>query len=137
MKRNLLTAAVAVAMISVSAPALAAAGDECQSVYAPAMPTLDAFKAQSTEQAYDTLMGALQSVKQYQGDLKSYRDCLDAAMAKIRAKRANSSEEQARKDASLGTLAQLFNASVDEEARVVNEFQAIRTNYCERDPGAC
>ena len=89
--------------------------------------------------AYKAMRGAFTEMKRWQGDLKSFRDCL---IASINTDNREISEQQhsdkpdkdkiAKSQAALKNVNDMWNSSVDDEERTVNRFHAAQTAYCTR-----
>ena len=89
--------------------------------------------------ALSAMHSAFAEMKRWQGDLKSWRDCLNAT---VNTDKRDISEAQhsdkpdkdkiAKLETALTTVNHLWDLSVDDEERVVNEFHAAQTAYCAR-----
>lgn len=89
--------------------------------------------------ALAAMHGAFAEMKRWQGDLKSWRDCLNAT---VKSDKRDISEAQhsdkpdkdkiAKLETALTNVNHLWDSSVDDEERVVNEFHAAQTAYCSR-----
>jgi len=84
--------------------------------------------------------GAFLDIKRWQGALKSYRDCINASDDTDKrelgeAQRGGDKTDQKKIDkitAAITDLGHDWDASVDEEERVVNQFHALQVAYCGR-----
>jgi hypothetical protein len=106
----------------------------------PVIPSATDIAKKSAADAAAAQRGVFLDVKRWQGALKSYRDCLNATDNTDRrelgeAQRGGDKTDTKRSDkltAEITDLRQAWNASADEEERVVNEFHAMQTAYCGR-----
>jgi hypothetical protein len=106
----------------------------------PVIPSAPDIAKKSAADAAVAQRGVFLDVKRWQGALKSYRDCLNATDNTDRrelgeAQRGGDKTDTKRSDkltAEITDLRQAWNASADEEERVVNEFHAMQTAYCGR-----
>ncbi|HEX3664391.1 MAG TPA: hypothetical protein VHU23_04070 [Rhizomicrobium sp.] len=106
----------------------------------PVIPSAPDIAKKSAADAAAAQRGVFLDVKRWQGALKSYRDCLNATDNTDRrelgeAQRGGDKTDTKRSDkltAEITDLRQAWNASADEEERVVNEFHAMQTAYCGR-----
>ena len=106
---------------------------------APAIPTAADMRQKSPADAAAARHNAFADVKGWQGALKSYRDCLNATITTdkrdlyedARATKPDKDKmaaiQQEMKASNDG-----FDASVNEEEKVVNEFHAAQVAYCTR-----
>jgi len=115
-----------------------AQNETCGSVpIAPAIPAPGDLKAKSPTDAHATVHDAFVDIRNWQSDLKTWRACLDARTA---ADKRDAAQADPKKDAD--KIKQLndnvvqnghdFDASVDNEEKVVNEFHALQAGYCMR-----
>lgn len=115
-----------------------AQNETCGSVpIAPAIPVPGDLKAKSPTDAHTTVHDAFVDIRNWQSDLKTWRACLDARTA---ADKRDAAQADPKKDAD--KIKQLndnatqnghdFDASVDNEEKVVNEFHALQAGYCMR-----
>jgi hypothetical protein len=118
-------------------PALAQTSACGSQPFAPALATPAEMNQKSAAEAATAKHDAFMDVKNWQGDLKTYRACLDAQGSKAKADLAGLDKtKDADKIKTLkDQVAQAdtgFNASVDAEEKVVNEFHALQAAYCQR-----
>ena len=118
----------------------AAAQDMCGDLpIAPDILSATEMHARPPAEALTAMRSAFSEMKRWQGDLKSFRDCLNAS---INTGSRDISEQQhsdkpdkdkiAKLQASLKKVNDLWNSSVDDEERIVNRFHAAQTAYCTR-----
>ncbi len=120
---------------------------QCITVYAPAVTQSDVFGQQPVAMQKKNLTEMLATYHRYELDLKDFRNCLTA-----RDKEANKAKNYAiainnksvdrvvqEQDAILKQVDQLWNASVDQETKVVSDMTALAKIYCAHatDPGIC
>jgi hypothetical protein len=120
---------------------------QCVNVYAPAITQPDGFAQQSIVLQKKNLTDVLAIYHRYELDLKDYRNCLtartkEANLAKNKAIQNNSKNKESdieKQNAILKQVDQLWNASVDQETKSVNEMTALAKIYCAHttDPGIC
>ncbi|HEY2068161.1 MAG TPA: hypothetical protein VGG48_01300 [Rhizomicrobium sp.] len=110
----------------------------CGSVpFAPAMPSQADMRSKSIPDAETALHDAFTDIKNWQGDLKTYRSCLDGQTQQAKAGMAGLDKDKdadkiaAFKDQA-ATSNKLFDSSVDQEEKVVNEFHGAQAAYCMR-----
>lgn len=118
----------------------AAAQEMCSDL--PIAPDILAPKEMSARPPMDAntaMRGAFSELKHWQGDLKSYRDCLTATIntdTRMISEQQHSDKPDpdkiAKMQAELKNVNDKWNASVDDEERVVNQFHAAQTAYCAR-----
>ncbi len=125
-------------------PAFAAGASCAKTEYPPDVMRPGLFAAQPLVQQKKTLDAALFTYARYEADLKGYRDCITAAikmtnLALQKAQQDNKDSEIQKAKAAGENLYRLWDASVDEETRVVNDMTALAKIYCARtsDPGMC
>jgi hypothetical protein len=130
---------MAAALLMVSAGA-AAAEEMCgDPPIAPVIPSAAEMRAKAPAEAATARHNAFADVRRWQGSLKSYRDCLNATIARDK----RDAQENARSDkpdknrianwdADIEAVNRAYDASVDQEERVVNEFHAAQVAYCTR-----
>jgi hypothetical protein len=110
----------------------------CGSVpFAPAIPSPSDMKAKSAADDVTALHDSVMDIKNWQSDLKTYRACLDGQgneaknelvgldKTKDADKIAQLKDQRVQSD-------KLFNDSVDQEEKVVNQYNAARAAYCMR-----
>ena len=129
---------LALCILLVSAVPAFAQGAGCGSVpFAPAMPTPADMKSKSVADAKTALHDAFSDIRNWQGDLKTFRACLDGQGSQAKAELAGLDKT---KDADRikelkdqkATADHQFDSSVDEEEKVVNEFHGAQASYCMR-----
>jgi hypothetical protein len=130
---------VAVILLGVSAGA-AGAQEMCgDPPIAPAIPSAADIGTKSAADAAAARHSAFADIRRWQGALKSYRDCLNATINGVK----RDADENARSDkpdkdkiekwnAEIVATNHAYDASVDQEERVVNEFHAAQVAYCTR-----
>ena len=131
---------VAVLMVS-AMPALADSSACGDAPVPPALPTVSDIGRDAPADAAKAKHQAFLDVVHWQkSDLKSYRDCINAATSddnrKIAAEQQSGDKDAATKITSIqGDIAKLnsmYDVSVDTEKRVVGEFVALSNAYCSR-----
>ncbi|HEX4156886.1 MAG TPA: hypothetical protein VHY79_00285 [Rhizomicrobium sp.] len=119
----------------------AAAQDMCGDLpIGPVIPSAADIMKKSPADAVAAQHGAFLDVKRWQGALKSYRDCLNATVSTDKrelgeAQRGGDKTDTKKADkltSELANLGHAWDASVDEEERVVNQFHALQVAYCGR-----
>lgn len=105
---------------------------------APVIPSAAEMRAKAPADAAAVRHSAF-AIRRWQGSLKSYRDCLNATIATDKrdmGEVARSDKPDKDKIANFGqeitASNHAFDASVDQEEKVVNEFHAAQVAYCER-----
>ena len=115
-----------------------AQNETCGNVpFAPAIASPADLKAKSPTDAHTTVHDAFVDIKNWQSDLKTWRACLDARTA---ADKRDVAQADPKKDADkikqwnddVTQNGHDFDASVDNEEKVVNEFHALQAAYCMR-----
>jgi hypothetical protein len=115
-----------------------AQGESCGNPpFAPAIPSPADLKAKSPTDAHSAVHDAFTDVKNWQADLKTYRSCLDGQDA---AAKREIAQADPKKDADkikgfkdqITDDGHVYDASVDNEEKVVNEFHALQVAYCTR-----
>jgi hypothetical protein len=110
----------------------------CGSIpFAPAMPAPADMKTKSVGDAETALHDAFSDIKNWQNDLKTFRACTDSvgsqsqtAMAGLdKTKDADKIKELKEQK---GQADHLYNQSIDQEEKVVNEFHEAQAAYCMR-----
>ncbi|HSC17604.1 MAG TPA: hypothetical protein VLC74_01710 [Rhizomicrobium sp.] len=131
------------AFYAVASPALA---QSCGSApIAPALPTAAEMAQKTPAAATAAKHDAFAEVKNWQGDLKTYRDCLNGMVNQDKRQLEGlDPKKDADKIARLQTDGKAANhaydATVDMEEKVVNEFHAIQASFCARkdvDKSSC
>jgi hypothetical protein len=125
-------------ILLISAVPAFAQTSSCGSVpFAPAMPAPADMKTKAVADAETALHDAFSDIRNWQGDLKTYRSCLEGQGNQAKADMGGLDKT---KDADkIAALKQqqtdsnhLFDSSVDQEEKVVNEFHASQAAYCSR-----
>ena|SRR5947209_3950690 len=130
---------LASALLMASAAA-AAAQEMCgDPPIAPVIPSAADVRARAPAEAAAERHSAFAEIRRWQGALKSYRDCLNATIATDKrdmSEAARSDKPDKDKIAKFGeeitASNHAFDASVDQEEKVVNEFHAAQVAYCAR-----
>jgi len=139
---------VAMAILALSAVGAAAQDNMCgDQPIAPEISSPAEMAQKSPADAAAARHGAFMDIKRWQGQLKSYRDCLNAAVDTDRrnlgeAQRSDKpdKDKMTKLQADITSSGHDWDASVDEEERVVNQFHAAQVAYCARsdvDRAAC
>jgi hypothetical protein len=131
---------MALAIVAVSAGAVAAQDNLCGDLpIGPVLPSPADIQKKSPADADAAQHGGFLDIKRWQGSLKAYRDCLNATDDTDRreigeAQRSDKPDTKKidKLNAAIGNLKQAWDASVDEEERVVNQFHAMQVAYCSR-----
>jgi hypothetical protein len=104
---------------------------------APAIPSVADIKQKSPADATASKHDAFVEIKNWQSDLKTYRDCLTnisngdkRQISQLDPKKDEDKVKHLKDEATDAT--HQFDKSVDMEERVANEFHAIQTAYCAR-----
>jgi hypothetical protein len=104
---------------------------------APAFPTAAEIKQKSPADAAAAKHDAFVEVKNWQADLKTYRDCVtnisndrNRQAAGLDPKKDADKIKQLQSEAKAAT--HQYDATVDMEEKVVNEFHAIQAAFCGR-----
>lgn len=118
----------------------AAAQEMCgDAPIAPVLPSAADMRARAPAEAATARHNAFADVRRWQGSLKSYRDCLNATITMDK----RDAQENARSDKpdkdklakwneEIEAINHAYDASVDQEERIVNEFHAAQVAYCAR-----
>jgi hypothetical protein len=122
-----------------SAPALA--DQSCGNApLAPAIPSASEFAGKTPDDAHKIVLGALHSVKDYQGTLKSYRDCLvtaansdKAALADAQAKGDKTKIASVKQQ--MDDAQKVYDHTVDTETQVVTDYSNLHAAYCNLGSG--
>ena len=135
LKRILLAAVVA----AVSAGPALAQGTCGALPIAPALPTPAEIQQKSPADALAANHNGFKDIKRWQADLKDYRSCLDSQTNSDKRDLSNAQgESKPDQDkikgiqAEIAQTSQSYDASVDAEEHMVNEFHAMLTAYCMR-----
>jgi hypothetical protein len=129
--------ALSILLVS-SAPAWAEIS--CGSIpFGPAMPSPADMKTKSVGDAETALHDAFADIKNWQNDLKTFRDCTDKVGSQTKAAMAGLDKNKPDDKDKLRDLQDqkteadhLYNQSIDEEEKVVNGFHAAQASYCLR-----
>jgi hypothetical protein len=105
--------------------------------FPPAIPSAADLAAKSPTDAHGMVHDSFLDVKNWQSDLKNYRACLDGQDA---VDKRDISQADPKKDADkikamqdqIALDVKIYDASVDNEEKVVNEFHALQAGYCMR-----
>lgn len=126
------------AVLAFTGPALA---DSCGSApIPPEIPGVNTLGGKTTDDAHTFVVAAIKPVKTYQGQLSTYRECLQtqAAAQKQLAADAKSKGDKAKQDSStaeMNALQAAYDKTIDEETRVVTEWQTLHNAYCKMGDG--
>ena len=121
-----------------TAPVFAQQAATCGSVpFAPAMPSVSDMGTKPIPEAETALHDAFADIRNWQNDLKPYRACLDNQGAQAKAGQAGlDKDKDSDKIRDLKELKSssdhLYDSSVDQEEKVVNEFHKAQAAYCAR-----
>jgi hypothetical protein len=107
----------------------------------PVIPSASEIQSKSATDAAAVQHSVFLDIKRWQTALKSYRDCLNATddtdkRALGEAQRGGDKTDIAKGDkltSAIANLGRAWDASVDEEERVVNQFHAMQVAYCGRN----
>lgn len=122
-------------MVLVAAPALA---QSCGSPpIAPAMPSAAAIKQKAPAAAAAAKHDAFLDIKNWQADLKNYRACVESQgnQAKTELAGVDTTKDAGkakRLQDEIESSGHEYDATVNAEEEVVNEFHEIQTAYCGR-----
>lgn len=130
----------AAALLLMASTMAAAAQEMCGDLpIAPVIPSAADMAAKSSTDASAARHNAFGDIRRWQGALKSYRDCL---VATINTDKRDLGEAQRETKPDKDKIAQFqheitasdhgYDASVDQEEKVVNEFHAAQVAYCAR-----
>jgi hypothetical protein len=106
----------------------------------PVIPPAIDIQKKSPAGAAAAQRGAFLDIKHWQGALKSYRECLKATVDTDKRELGEAQRGGDKTDiknagkltSELADLGHAWDASVDEEERVVNQFHALQVAYCGR-----
>lgn len=107
---------------------------------APAVPGSADLAGKTTDEAHQIALGALKSVKAYQGSLTTFRQCLksqsDGYQAAVDAAKAKGDKTEAAKvQQQLDDANKIFDKSIDTETQVVNDYMTLHNAYCAMGTG--
>lgn len=136
----MLTRSVFAFLMLLASGGAAAAQSMCgEQPIAPVIPAASEMKQKSPADAASARHNAFADIKRWQGSLKSYRDCLNATITTDKRdlyEDARATKPDKDKMAGIGKEMKAsndaFDASVNEEEMVVNEFHAVQVAYCTR-----
>jgi class 3 adenylate cyclase len=128
------------AILALSAISAVAQDNMCSDQpIAPEIPSPAEMAAKSAADAASARHGAFMDIKRWQGQLKSYRDCLNATvdtdkrdLGEMQRSDKPDKDKMAKMQADITNSSHAWDASVDEEERVVNQFHAAQVAYCAR-----
>jgi hypothetical protein len=130
---------VALVVLAASAGSVAAQEMCGQPPIGPVIPSASDMRAKPAADAAATRHAAFAEIKSWQGALKSYRDCLTASMNTDKRDLGEAQRsDKPDKDKIAGLQQQLtaashaWDVSVDDEEKIVNEWNAAGTAYCLR-----
>jgi hypothetical protein len=126
------------ALALLSAPAMAAGQCDTSGPVQPAMPTPAELTAMAIPDAQARINTMFQDLHLYQKQLKTYRDCLNAAMAADQSKvnTGAAQKDPAQKKAAqeeYARYAQAYNESVDAEKTLADQINTDTKAHCARD----
>lgn len=123
------------ALAAVSTPAFAAGQCDSGTPAVPVIPSVAEVTSGTVAQGEAKLNATQADVKLYQSQLKDYRACLNAAMAADQVKAKDSKDTDGSKKAAdeFSRYEGMFNASVDSEQAVAQQFNADAKAHCARD----
>jgi len=131
--------AVALAILIASGGSAAAQAMCGDPPLAPVLPSAAEVRQKTPAEAAAARHSAFLDIKRWQGELKSYRDCLNATtstdnrdMGEMQRSDKPDKDKIAKMQAEITTTSHAYDASVDQEEKVVNEFHAAQVAYCER-----
>ncbi|HEY2445547.1 MAG TPA: hypothetical protein VGI20_07410 [Rhizomicrobium sp.] len=106
---------------------------------APVIPSVADMRAKPPADAGAARHAAFGEIKNWQVSLKSYRDCLNATMNTDKRDLGEAQREEkpdkdkiAKLQQDLTTSSHAWDVSVDDEEKIVNEWNAAGTAYCLR-----
>jgi len=127
----------ALVLAMLSTPAFAAG--QCGSApVGPVVPTGDEITAMSIPDAQTKLNGVFADLHVYQSQLKTYRACLNTAMAQDQSKvnSTGAQKDQGIKKAAQDeytAYAQAYNTSIDAEKTLADQINTAAKAHCARD----
>lgn len=127
------------AVLVLASPALAELS--CGSApIAPAIAGASDLAGKTTDDAHTMVLGALKSVKAYQGTLSTFRECLTTAannqkplIADFKAKNDKAKMDAAKAD--MDAMQAAYDKTVDTETQVVTDYSNLHTAYCKMGDG--
>jgi hypothetical protein len=130
---------VALVALLVSCGGVAAQGMCGDPPIAPAIPSTADVAQKSPADASAAKHSAFGDIKSWQVALKSYRDCLNATadtdkrdLGEAQRSEKPDKDKIAKLQQGITDASHAWDASVDEEEKVVNEFHALQVAYCTR-----
>jgi hypothetical protein len=130
---------LALIVLVASGGAVAAQGMCGEPPIAPAIPSASDIRQRPPADAAAARHNAFSDIRRWQGSLKSFRDCLNATLKTdqrdlYEAARASKpdKDKMAATQQEMKASNDAFDASVNEEEKVVNEFHAAQVAYCAR-----
>lgn len=134
LKRILLVGAV----LAFTGPALA---QSCGTApIPPEIPGVNSISGKTTDDAHNIVLGSVKNVKTYQGQLSTYRECLQnqANAQKQVAADAKTAGEKAKADAATAEMTSLqaaYDKTIDVETQMVTDWQNLHNAYCKMGDG--
>jgi hypothetical protein len=131
---------VAMAILAFSAIGAAAQDNMCSDApLAPEIPSPAEMAQKTPADAAAARHGAFSDIKRWQGQLKSYRDCLNATvdtdkrdLGEMQRSDKPDKDKMATMQTAITAASHAWDVSVDEEEHVVNQFHAAQVAYCTR-----
>ncbi|HEY6578241.1 MAG TPA: hypothetical protein VIY09_02885 [Rhizomicrobium sp.] len=106
---------------------------------APELPSVADMQQKSPADAAAARHGAFADIRRWQGQLKSYRDCINATvdtdkrnLGEVQRSDKPDAKKTAKLQQEITDSGHAWDASVDEEERVVNQWNAAGTAFCLR-----
>jgi hypothetical protein len=106
---------------------------------APLIPSVADMKSKPPQEAASSRHSAFLEVRRWQGELKSYRQCLSATVSTDKRKLGEGQRSDKpdktkleKLQAEIEDTSRAFDSSVDEEESIVNDFHAAQVAYCTR-----
>ena len=99
---------------------------------AEVIPTPAAISGQTAEQAAAAKHEAFVNVKAYQAKLKTFRKCLLSQSNALKTSLDSAKDDAAKKpiQAQLADIQTVYDGSIDDETKVVNDFLALQKAVC-------
>lgn len=120
----------ACALLLWAQPAFAAKTLSCRPEAEPSLIPVEEFQALDVETAKKRLRDAVTDIKVYQLGLQSYRACLKRGIEVMSEQAA--AQKVAVDPAKVEQLDNFHNATVAQEQKVVDHFNALRSSLCSR-----
>jgi hypothetical protein len=121
---------VGVFLLLLAQSASAAVTISCRPEPEPLLISVTEFQAMPVDAAKKRLSDTLADIKLFQEGLKVYRECLQRAGQTMQQKAAEKREELPASE--LQQLDNFWNATVEQEERIVRDFDALRGSLCSR-----